>query len=59
MNQILNTFMSKTKGFQSYDGESEEHAALRKYTEATTFRGRKEPYHAYPYRIDDDANDMF
>ena len=37
MNQILNTFMSKTKGFESNDGESNEQAALRgRYTEATT-----------------------
>ena len=59
INQILNTFMTKTKGFQSYHGESEEEAALRRYTEATTFRGRNEPYHGYQYRIDTDANDMF
>ena len=58
MNQILNTFMSETKGFKSYDGDKEE-AALKRYKAATTFRGRKEPFHGYSYRIDHDANDMF
>ena len=59
INQILNTFMTKTKGFQSYQGESEEEAALRRYTEATTFKRRKEPYHGYSYRINLNANGMF
>ena len=59
INQILNTFMTKTKGFKSYEWETEKQAAIRRYVEATTFRGRDEPYHCYPYRIDDDANDMF
>ena len=56
INQILNTFMTKTKGFKSYEWETEKQAAIRRYVEATTFRGRDEPYHCYPYRIDDDAN---
>ena len=45
MNQILNTFMSRTKGFETYE-------------ERTAFRGREEQYHGYPYRIDHTANGM-
>ena len=43
MNQILNTFMSRTKGFESYE-------------ERTAFRGREEPYHGYSHQIDHTAN---
>ena len=56
VNMILNSYMSKTKGFQSYDGEEE--AALKRYKRATRFRGRSEPYHGYSHRIDKTANNV-
>ena len=59
MNQILNTFMSKTKRFESYDGGDDEEAALKRFKAATTFKGRSEPDHAYGYHIDQTANNMF
>ena len=46
INQILNTFMSKTKGFKSYE-------------EAVEFRGTEESYHGYEHRIDHTANNLF
>ena len=45
INQIMNTFMSNTSGFESYE-------------ERITFRGRDEPYHGYTHRIDDTANGL-
>ena len=59
INQILNTFMSNTKGFESYDGHGDdEEAALKRYIRATTFRGREEAYHSYSFRIDETANNV-
>ena len=46
INHILNSFMSNTKGFKSYDAAKE-------------FRGRTTPFHSYPQRIDANANDVF